>query len=151
MARTLLILILILTVLLYGKLGNITPDLFLIFIIVTAARRPRKEIVPFAFFGGLLYDLLYSSSFIYTLSKTIIGAIIYFLRDKLFLDTAKLSIVLLILFVPIDYFLQMIIANMFYNIPFSFSFIELLRLSLLSLLIMPIYYYLLFMISKRNA
>jgi rod shape-determining protein MreD len=150
MSRVFLILILILSVLLYGKLGNLAPDLFLIYLVVLSVRRPRREIVPAAFFGGLLYDLLYSSNFIYTLSKTIIGLIIYLLRDKLYLDAVKLSIVLLILFVPFDYFLQMTIANVLYKFPFSFSFLELSKYLLLSFLIIPVYYFLTSLFLKRH-
>jgi len=119
------------------------PDLILVFILVVAAKRSDRELYGFSFTSALLFDLLYSTSFVSTFTKTLAAWIVAVAKKNVSMDPFRFALVLVGIASPLVVLADAIVYWLFYSTP-----VDLFRLlagmaaiTVFNLAITPVYCY----------
>ncbi|OGC05121.1 hypothetical protein A2276_04170 [candidate division WOR-1 bacterium RIFOXYA12_FULL_43_27] len=120
---------------------RIRPDLFLLLAVTFSIHASAEGGVAFAFAVGFVEDILFSVSFLNTLTKTVIAAVITFIKDKLILEFERLSYVFVVIFSPLTVVLKTFFRIIFLHevIPAAGFLSVLIFTTLLNLILLPVF------------
>ena len=117
------------------------PDLFLIFAVTFCLQNKVSSGLAFSFSIGFVEDVLFSAYFFNTLIKTVIAALISFIKEKLILNLPKLSLILIGFFSPLSIILKAVLNSALAGEPIVWSsfFIFIVISTVLNLIFTPLF------------
>ena len=143
--QVLIILILIyLLLVIQAQLGfAFCPDLLLVAVIVLSLKRRPSGALGYAFLSGFLQDVLLSTSFFNTLSKTLTVAFANLLKGYLVFERRTIALILVLILSPLAIFMNSIWALFFSGTKIHIFAVMLsaLVVTLLNLLLTPVILY----------